>query len=310
MSLRVHSGTGNSLDGPSLSYFERRGGEPQMKHLEPVRAKILADATLPYSAGSFQRALHLHPAELSGMNAEHIDATTFAQREHQRRMEILGVEHEIEMAHITSQAKQTVPAGRNQHHLREWNLSAIDSIQAQQHADAIQRAEDAIANRKKMALGELQKEAAAAAVKTKEDSLKRLKEIERNHRLKMMELDEEKLKLQNEDVGRAVKEEHDFVLANMQQKHERQMEMLKAQHASRMAQISTVSQSATSTMPADDEAPPREFGVATAQFLWSLGMPDNYVEDHNLAKKLETALTCVAAERPSDPAARLAELLK
>ena len=40
------------------------------------------------------------------------------------------------------------------------------------------------------------------------------------------------------------------------------------------------------------------------------GMPDEYVEQHNLARMLETALACIAAEKPDDPTARLAELLK
>lgn len=59
-----------------------------------------------------------------------------------------------------------------------------------------------------------------------------------------------------------------------------------------------------------DPAPPREFGVLTGQYLWSLGMADDYVEQHNLAKKLETALACLSAERPRDPCARLAQLLQ
>ena len=126
----------------------------------------------------------------------------------------------------------------------------------------------------------------------------------------MMELEEEKLSVQANDLTKSVTEDHEVALSFMQQKHERKMEMLKATHASRMAQLTTVT-------PDEDpawhgmgtEGPPREFGLATGELLWSLGMTDEYSQKHNLAKKLETALMCVAAERPEDPGKRLAELL-
>jgi len=244
------------------------------------------------------------------MGAEHLDATANANAEHARRMEALGNEHEIRMAHINSAASSMVPNGAEQYRLREWNLSAIDAVQQNQNQAAIEAAEDSFSTRKRMAFGETQKAAVAAVLKTKEDHFKNLKSIERTHRYKMMELEEEKLSIQNDDLTKSVKEDHDIALSFMTQKHARKMEMLKAAHSSRMAQITTV-------LPEEDpawhgmgsEAPPREFGVATGELLWSLGMPDEYSESHNLAKKLETALICVAAEKPHDPCKRLAELL-
>lgn len=308
MSLRVHAGQGDPSTGPSLSYFERRGGETALTHVNHSRARQLADATIPYQAGAFERAMHYHPVTMSEMNAEHIESMTNADTEHQRRMESLGVEHEIKMAHIMSEAKNRVPILES-HRLREWNLSAIDGIQAQQHQEAVQRAEDALASRKQEALGDLQKRAAAQALKTKEDHVKNMKNIEREHRIKMMELDEEQLALQNEDTARHVREEHQWELKSMQEKHERKMQMFKVQHAAKMARI-TKPEPGKPAWEAAEPAPPREFGVVTAEYLWSLGMADEYVQETNLAKKLETALACVSAERPSDPCARLAQLLQ
>jgi len=89
------------------------------------------------------------------------------------------------------------------------------------------------------------------------------------------------------------------------------MELMKAHHASRMAVIGTVRPDPNPAWHGvGDESVPREFGVATREYLWSIGMPEGYSDSHNLALKLETALTCVASEKPKDPAARLAELLR
>ena len=55
--------------------------------------------------------------------------------------------------------------------------------------------------------------------------------------------------------------------------------------------------------------PDRGFGVATQELCWNLGVPDQYTDKHNLHRKLETALRCLAAEQPADPCMRLAQLL-
>ena len=192
-----------------------------------------------------------------------------------------------------------------------WNISAIDSLQSKQHREALERAEEAVARRKREAVGETQKEIAAAALQTQVDSLKNLKAIERAHRFKMMSLEEESLGLQHQDVSKALEDDHEATMANLANRHDRKMELMKASHASRMAAIGTVRPDPSPAwLGVGDEVVPREFGVATREYLWSIGMPEEYAESHNLARKLETALTCVAAEKPDDPTARLAELLR
>ena len=133
---------------------------------------------------------HYHPVALSAMSTDHLEATAAANTEHSRRMEALGNEHEIRMAHITSQATD-LPAGKEQYHLREWNLSAIDRVQSNQHMESLERASEAAARRKKEAHGEAQRELADASLQGHTASLANLRGIERSHRLKMMALEEE-----------------------------------------------------------------------------------------------------------------------
>lgn len=298
------------MDGPSFSYLERREGGTELVHTRQRRAQQLADATTPYESGDFERVLHYHPVTISGLTAEHIEKTAALKAENDRRRRALGIEHEITMSQITSTSER-MP---NEHaRRRELHLSAIDDTphrESQQYLEAVHRAEDHMTSRQQMALGEIEKGAVDISQQAGEKHLKKLKAIETEHRLKLMQLDEEKIQLDEEQVSTAIKDEHDFLMLNMQQKHDRKMELLKAQHAGKLATIKGHLPTRDKTAEADADAVPVLFGASTAELLWQLGMSEEYAEKHNLAKKLETALVCISAEQPEDPGARLAQLLR
>jgi len=310
LQLRVHPWKPSEAPGgPSLSYFERRGGDLEHPHRHHYRARELADATLPYGMleGSFSKAIKQHPVTLSTMNTEHSETMIYDKQEHERKMEKLANEHAISMAQIAASAKTADPATKDAARLRELHLSALDGLHSQQNEETLARHKDLVTMRQMNAVGETQKQLVEGIVQAKRDNLTNLKAIERRHRHKMVQLDEEALKTHTDDTISAVEEDHNSSMASIQDEHAHKMEILKAEHASRMARLATPKPTYEDVVSA---SVPAEFGVATAHYLWSVGMPDEYVEQHNLARKLETALACIAAEKPDDPTARLAELLK
>jgi len=302
--LRVHA-TNDFAEGPSMSRTERRGGENDYVHINHKRTFEAADASIPYHAGDFTRAMAHHPVQLSSIHAEHADRLSLLNREHEKKMQAQQIEHEISLSQLTSQLERDSLAGKELAHIRESNLSAVYSNMSDKHGEAIQDTYDAMMSRRQEAVGMATKAAVEAEVRDHVTHLKNLKAIQIKHREKLMELDEERLGVQCEQASKVVNEQHESAMSAIQRQHEHKMEMLANKHATTMAKYTTK----PPTRPTEPK-PPSDFGVVTGHCLWQLGLPDEYVEQCNLAKKLETALICVSAERPENPCARLAELLQ
>merc|ERR1712216_176232 len=130
------------------------------------------------------------------------------------------------MTHTTAGLRQA-----EESRLREWNLAAVHSHHAKKHEEATQAAQDAIRARKQQAMGESQKEAVAAAFRDKEEHLASLAAIERSHRAKLMQLDEERLDLESDQAIKAVTKEHQCEMSAMAREHEQKMDIMKNSHA-------------------------------------------------------------------------------
>ena len=146
----------------------------------------------------------------------------------------------------------------------------------------------------------------------------------------MRVLPEQHAAIEHDHTIDAVNSKHAEQMKELEAGHKAALEELRNQHASKMidvaleapcdlptrecivgtvhahrAQLELLTVDAGALGPGPD----RGFGVATQELLWSLGLPDTYTDKHNLHRKLETALRCLAAERPADPCSRLAQLM-
>eukprot|EP00658_Telonema_sp_P-2_P025223 TRINITY_DN20157_c0_g1_i1.p1 TRINITY_DN20157_c0_g1~~TRINITY_DN20157_c0_g1_i1.p1 ORF type:complete len:240 (-),score=60.48 TRINITY_DN20157_c0_g1_i1:411-1130(-) len=232
--------------------------------------------------------------------------------QHRAEMDALRREHEIAMA----AQEASNPANKNKNealHLREWNLSHLDSIHTQQKLDRIHAHKSAISARSANARSDEVRRLMDKELSQSRSHLARLEQIEMDHRARMMRAAEQHARLEHHETIDAVNSGHAETMASMRAEHEAALDDLKRDHDSKMTNVAANAPlelvSAQCSLGALGPGPDQGFGVATQQLLWSLGVEDRYSDQHNLARKLETAIRAVAAEQPADPCSRLAQLL-
>jgi len=297
---------------PVFSFDANRGGEYETAYLRNHRAGALSDIELKKAESRDAQLQHKHPIDMGTAAVSHAQSMTFLNEQHKAEMDAIRREHEIVMtgqeAHAPANADQ-----RDTLHLREWNLSALDGIKTQQNLDWIAARKTQVADRARETRSEEVRRRMDAEVNASRSHLDNVEKVELDHRERMMRHQEAHMVIEQEHTVDAVTAAHNAKMAELEAAHHKSLSDLSRNHSSQMIDISLKSTAEAPTSQAIlgglGPGPDRGFGVATQELCWNLGIPDQYTDKHNLHRKLETALRCLAAEQPADPCMRLAQLL-
>lgn len=283
-----------------------------MSYLRNHRAGELHDIQLKKAGSRDAQLQHKHPIDMGAAAVSHAQAMTFLNEQHKAEMDALRREHEIAM---TAQ-EASAPANADQRetlHLREWNLSALDGIKTQQNLDWVASRKSQVAERAREVRSEEVRRRMDAELNATRKHLDNVEKVELDHRERMMRHQEAHMNIEQEHTVDAVTAAHNAKMSELEAAHQKALSDLSRNHSSQMIDISLKSTAEAPTseaiLGALGPGPDRGFGVATQELCWNLGIPDQYTEKHNLHRKLETALRCLAAEQPADPCMRLAQLL-
>jgi len=276
------------------------------------RAGAISDIELK-SAGTREEQLqHKHPIDMGAAEISHSEQMTFINEQHKAEMDALHREHEIQM---TAQ-EEHAPANKDQRetlHLREWNLSALDGIKTQQNLDWIHARKAQVNERAREHRSDEVRRRMEAETQSTRNHLDNVEKVELDHRERMMRHQEAHMSIEQSHTVDAVTAAHQAKMAELDAAHKASLSDLHRNHSSQMIDISLQSAADAPTNEAIlgslGPGPDAGFGVATQELMWNLGLSDVYTDKHNLHRKLETALRCLAAEQPADPCMRLAQLM-
>eukprot|EP00656_Telonema_subtile_P007819 TRINITY_DN13671_c0_g1_i2.p1 TRINITY_DN13671_c0_g1~~TRINITY_DN13671_c0_g1_i2.p1 ORF type:complete len:317 (+),score=89.50 TRINITY_DN13671_c0_g1_i2:135-1085(+) len=291
-----------------LGYDAARGGEFELAALKQHRAESIHEIGLKAGGSRASQLQHKYPIEAGAAATRQSEQMNMIEEQHRAEMMALRREHEISMA-AQDVSNPANAAQREALHLREWGLSAIDAIKSEQALEKINQQKAAASARAQAVRSDEARRQVDAEVGQTREHLSSMEQIELSHRERMMRAAEEHARIEHEDKIDVVSQAHKERMDELQAEHQAKLDELAHQHAIRSAALASPSRNADPTVVGGGPAPDLGFGVATQELLWSLGLPDAYTEQHNLHRKLETALRCIAAEKPADPSSWLAQLM-